>query len=548
MSLRRWLIAGVCVLVSAGTAGKAMAQSDPDGDRFFADPTTPEDDSKTKRKSDEAEYRGSLTSTTFGYRETGSVSQPLPGATVGAENASPIDRLFTDLRAQVNGKHVSGKEWNVRFDARVRLTPKKKFQSGTFGGNEYDAREIYLLRKGKQTDFKLGRQFVTELAAVKVDGLRFDYRSSPHFSYIGFAGAYPRRGSRSITEDYPTLPDGPMGEPGKQLLPLTAGLGGAYQHGNYYGSLGVVGIYANADDQATASPEPARVFATARGYWRQSNTLDIYHFAVVDLQGAAGFGVTNLSLGLNYKPAPSVRLTASVNRVDTETLNVTAQTKLEEPATLAGDANLVQNNLDVRRISSQSARAGISTALKDRRFEISVFGAVRERPEITLQPNMDGTPITISALQSAEVTLRAVDRRSYKGIRFSASFTSIFGINDAPNANFADVNVFSLGGSREIADGKGELEIDTQYVASRDKDATRMDACAALDPTSCFGTSAVSTIWAGGLLYYRFAPNWMGVFAVRVGTQSLTTGVGGMEQSQPDVLMTSGFARLAYRF
>jgi len=557
MSLRLWLVAASFALGSFAVSGLdvAHAQSDPEADRFFADQDKDDPDDKSKkarrrrrRAKKETAYKGSLTSTTFGYRESGSISQPMAGGQVGAENASPVDRLFTDMRAQLDAKHISGGSWDARFDARVRLTPDERFQSGTFSGPEYDAREIYLKSNGKQTDFKLGRQFVTELAAVKIDGIRFNHKTSEKWSYIGFAGAYPTRGSRSVLEDYPSGPEGLMGEPGKMIIPVAAGLGGEYRYDNYYGSIGVVGIYPNADDEALGTLEKPRAFVTANGYLRKSNELDIYHFAVVDLDGAAGAGVTNLSLGINYKPNADVRLTASVHRVDTETLNVQAQTKLEDQGLQAGDMGLVQNNLAVSRISSQSARAGLSTALANRRFELSVMGAVRERPEILLQPNMAAAPIIIESFQSAEVTIRAVDRRSYKGIRFSGSFTSIFGIGETANINRSDVNVITLSGSRVVSDGQGELEIDARYVTSKDQDNARMALCDQLNPTTCFGTSFVTTMSVGGLLYYRFKPDWFGVFAVRVGTQALKTAEAGMEVAQPDILITSGFARIAYRF
>lgn len=552
MSMSRWSAAAfaACVVLGGVDVSRGFAQSDPGEDRFFATKKADEDDGgrRKRRKSDETEYRGSLTSTTFAYRETGSISQPLAGAQVGAENASPVDRLFTDLRAQLDARHISGGSWDARFDARVRVTPDERFQSGTFAGSEYEAREIYVFRKGKETDIKIGRQFVTELAAVKIDGLRIDYRTSPRWSYIGFAGAFPTRGSRSIVDDYPTGPPGMMGEPGEMIVPLAAGLGGEYRFDSYYGSLGLVGIYPNANDRVTGTLEKPRAFATANGYWRQSNELDIYHFAVLDLEGAAGFGITNLSLGINYRPTTDIRLTASVHRVDTETLNVVAQTRLEDQALNPADVNLVQNNLLVSRIASQQARAGISAALAERRFELSVMGAVRERPEITLLPNMAADPIIISAYRSAEVTISAVDRRSFQGLRLGASFTSIFAIGEEQTVNRSDVNVARLTGSRLVSGGQGEVEVDLSYVTSRDQNNVRMELCGLLDPTSCFGTSAVTTYTLGALLYYRFKPDWFGVFAIRVGQQSLTTGDGGMEVAQPDILIASGFARIAYRF
>src|SRR6185369_16439870 len=108
------------------------------------------------------------------------------------------------------------------------------------------------------------------------------------------------------------------------------GFGGAYRTTAAYGAIGGVVLY-------PLQKESPRIFGTSNGYWRYGTTVDIYHFALIDLLGnndalgAGHAGLTNLSGGINYKPTPRLRLTGSFNRVDTETLNIQAGAFLSQP-------------------------------------------------------------------------------------------------------------------------------------------------------------------------------------------------------------------------
>ncbi len=517
---------------------------------FFADSEDAKEQARVakkrgRRRKHKTRYKGSFTSTTFAFRETAAVAVPLMGGGVGTENAAVLDRVFTDMRAQVDAKNLGGAgRWHGRLDTRVRLTGDGRFQSGNTGGREYDAREIYVRRDGAKTEFRLGRQFVPELAAIKIDGLRFTHKSSPTFSYVGFAGLYPARGSRSIEDDYPTAVPDPMNPTAtsKRVMPFAGGLGGSYRHQRYYGSFGAVGIVPRATELQTGTLEKPRAYVSANGYYRRSNELDVYHFVVLDLTGAAGAALTNLSLGLNYRPSLGIRVTASINRVDTETLNVIAQTRLEDPDP---DVNtLVQNNVAVTRIASESARVGVSTSLKERRFEVSASGTLRRRPEIRVERG-DTTQVTIAAAEAGEITLTARDRRSYRGAQIGASVTSMFGIGDA-NLNRSDTTIARVFGSKEIRGGKGEVELDATYLSSKDDD--REQVCNVGDLLTCYGTSLSRVLSVGALLFYRVKRDWFVVASLSIGSQRLTVRDGANEVRQPSILMITGFLRAAYRF
>jgi hypothetical protein len=539
--LRRALVGAIVAAAAAAPVARADSPS-ADRDRFFIDKI---DDDST---ADATLWQGSLTSTTFFHRENAAIAAPLSTGGAGTENAAPFLRLFTDLRAQLDARHVSGGPWDGRIDARLRYVPQvketwKSFapQSGTFSGNEYDLRELYAVHGGDRTDVTVGRQIVLDLAATKIDGIRFDYAKNEKWTYLGFAGLYPVRGSRSVTTDYPKGVDA-AGAPTQRVLPGAVGGGAAYRTPRSYGAIGVVGIASLAKDNATGTDEKPRVFVTANGYYRPSVRLDLFHYAVVDVVGAGGAALTNLSLGANWKPEARMRIEAQVNTVDTETLNVQAQTQLEDPGPLPG---VVQNNITVSRIASQSARLGLSVGIgKTERFEVSTAVQLRRRPDIALTTG-DGTAVTIKAAQGAEVMVQAVDRHSVAGLRLSGMLLRSFGVGST-NISRSEAWIGRLGGQRDFKNGKGQWQVDLGYVSSKDDDAGI--ACDSTMLATCWGSSRSRTISATGLTYYRLGGSWLGVASLEVAEQALTVSDAAMTVKQPGVIMFTGLVRLAYRF
>jgi len=355
-----------------------------------------------------------------------------------------------------------------------------------------------------------------------------------------------------VRDDYPVADNDP--DPAtveeKRIMPVSGGLGASYRFERAYGAFGAVAIFPLANDYQTGTLEKPRVFATANGYWRQGPTVDIFHYTVIDATGAAGAGLTNLTLGLNWQPAPSLRTYVQVNRVDTETLNVVAQTQLEDPDLAAGrPVTAVQNNIEVQRIAQDSARVGISVALAQR-FEVSTSGAARRRPELVVTRGDPADPtddIIFPAAQGADITFSAVDRRSLKDMRIGVSATRSFSVG---NVNLYRTRswVARLNASREVAGGKGELEGDFTYVQS--KDDNRGTACAsAAVIADCYGAAEVQSFTLGGLGNYRFRPDWFVVGSAAVGRQLMSAADAvGMLQAQPSILTLNLFLRLAYRF
>jgi len=553
-------IATGALALLAALAGPAVAQ-DPGEDRFFFVEEGQEDRDRTA-------YDGSLTSTSFYYSEFGSAGDPInqvdPNAP-GLNNASPIDRVFTDLRAQLDAKHIAGSHIDFRADLRGRLTttyfeaqttntdaegnPVKSeipYQSGQFDGNEGEVRELYLIRRGSEFDVGFGRQFSLELAATKFDGLKVERRNSKQWKTIIFAGAYPWRGSRDVRDDYPVDPDNDpdtIGNQPKRIVPLAGGLGTAYRYERAYGAFGVVGIFPLANDDTTDTLEKPRVFATANGYWRQSATVDIYHYTVVDATGAAGAGLTNLTLGTNWQPSTALRLYAQVSHIDTETLNVQAQLKLDNPD-LVG-LGFIQNNIEVSRIAQDSARVGLSGSIKQR-FEISVSGTVRRRPELAVRTSDDMETVIFPEAQAADITVGVVDRQSYKDMRIGLSGTRTFGVGNATLYR-SKSTVVRADATKPLQDGKAEVVGDLTVIASSDDNIGTI--CTLTDPDTCYGASRMLSVGAGLLGFYRFKPDWFIIGSGSLARQVLTTTVAtDMTIAQQPIYTAALLLRLAYRF
>lgn len=504
-------------------------------ERFFIDKIdTPDTEEKTL-------FQGNLVSSSFFYNESGGTLKMADGAG-GTTSNSKFSRLFTDLRMQLDARHIRGGRWQGRIDVRGRgvVDPAEgsgylgdsntRIQSGLTGESELEVKELWLARPGDRYDVFVGRQFIPDLGAVKIDGIRIDYAKSDRVTVLGFAGAYPLRGSRSIDTDYPVLRDNGDGDLGR-TPPIAAGAGAAYRTALSYGSLGGGAI------APIKGGETPRVFVTSTGYLRTGPKLDVYHFGLIDLVGEGGFAVNNLSAGLNYRPTPALRATAAVNHVDTETLQVQARTFLEP-----NDASVIRNDVAVRRISSTQLQGGLSAALgRNQQLEASVQVSGRFRPDVTV-PN-GAANFTFKASQSVDVWGQLVHRDLFKS-RIGVDGVRSYSLGDtSARSSFYNFRLFL---SREFRQGRGNWEGEVGYSASKDEVSD--------DKTLDFGKSKTSTLSAAGTMFYRLKTSWfvMGSLGLgRLSVESIGRSVSGMpivKTQDPTVTSISAFVRLAYRF
>jgi hypothetical protein len=227
--------------------------------------------------------------------------------------ASPFSLLYGDLRLVLDGRRLPGK-FDIHIDARGRLTnevdtnqltadAQSPTARGYYGGREYELREIWARRRGEKFDFAVGRQFVLEADALKIDGIRAWYRFVKHWDFSLFAGGYPKPYSRSVTTDY-------QGSNGYYGAAVAGGGDVAYIYDKFWGSIALVGAYLGGNDDggpikldATNNLLPPNTHTeTPRGYlhWtgfeRFASWLDIFHDLVFDFAGAAGLQLTRLDI------------------------------------------------------------------------------------------------------------------------------------------------------------------------------------------------------------------------------------------------------------
>lgn len=500
-------------------------------DRFFVDKTD------TEKTEDHTLVQGSLTSSSMYYAEGGG---KYPTATMTAGNNTGPDRMFTELRLQTDFRHIGGGRWDARIDGRARFvnTPPDErpetnyIQSGFNGQNEYDIRELWIVRNGVRSDVFLGRQYIPDLGGLKIDGVRVDYASSNKLTFIGFGGLYPLRGSRSLSTDYIALKTpGALDPAGKYVG--TAGFGGAYRTVNAYGAIGGVTLV------PLTSKEQARVYVTSNGYYRAGSKLDFYHFALIDLVGSAGAQLTNLSAGVNGKPTDRLRLTASINHVDTETLAIQAGAFLNPID--QGAPTVVQNETFIRRLATDEARGSVSAGLGQfQRFQISTAIAYRQRPAFQLQ-TANKTPVNIDDAASVEVWGSIIDRHSIKDARLGLEGSQSFGVGTVP---YQRNEAFYLRGflGHEIKGGRGEFTGEVTYLKTAD--AAKTSTCA--DVNTCYGAANTSIIGVGGELYYRLNEDWFAMGMLSLSRN--TTKLAGAMAEDPPVTGLMGFFRIAYRF
>jgi hypothetical protein len=512
-------------------------------DRFYVDKVdTPKTEHGTL-------IQGSLASSSFYYAEGGGNYPGQTTATAGP-NTGP-DRMWTDLRLQTDFRHIGGGRWDGRIDGRIRFVNSagltatatgtapetNQIQSGFNGKNEYDLRELWLVRNGVRSDVFLGRQYIPDLGGIKIDGLRIDYAQSNKLTFIGFGGLYPLRGSRSLDTDYIALkyPAGGALDPAGKYVGTT-GFGGAYRTINAYGSIGGVAMV------PVTNKEQARFYLTSSGYYRAGSKLDFYHFILADVVGSAGAQLTNLSAGVNGKPTDRLRLTASINHVDTETLAIQAGAFLNPIDTQQGGQTVVQNETFIRRLAADEARAGVSAGLGQlQRFQLSTAISYRSRPGFTL-PTGNNMTVTIDDASSVEVWASLVDRHSIKDARIGIEGSESFGVAAIPYQRNTALYLRGYAG-HSIKDGRGEWLLETAYLHA--VDAQKTSTCA--DVNTCYGSSESTIIDFGGELYYRLKEDWFTVASLSL-AHNTTRAVANMTTADPAVNSLTGFLRIAYRF
>jgi len=482
-----------------------------------------------------------FTLSSFLYRETGSAGPVLLADAAAAENASPVRRFFGDMRVQLSIDRIGGGDMAFELDGRVRQTTSQLYQSGADGGSEYELRRLAVRRRFGGLDLKLGRQFVDPVGATKIDGVVATLRLSPRSFVTAFGGAYPARASRTVGTDYPKLDL--VGGGGSRLIPLTVGGALSYRTPNLHGDVGLGAIHASQTDPAATGWERSRVFTTTSAYWRPSPVFNVYHYGMVDLGGGAH--LTNGSLGVDVYPTPPLELSLAAHHVDTELLEIAATNLLEDPDPDTQGMGVVQNGVEVYRVSQDLLRGAISVALARARFEITIAGSVHRRPAIDVTL-LDGTMLTFPEATMADATMSVLDRRSIAGLRIQASGSLLRPIGDQSPSRSRGV-VARLLVARPFARNRGQIAGDLMLESLHDLGPRT--GCTTLASTACFGTSNTTAFQAGVLTTFRANNAWLVLFDGHLGVRS-TSSIDTATQtvSWPSVLSLTAFVRLQWRY
>ncbi|MDQ3296140.1 MAG: hypothetical protein M3619_06130 [Myxococcota bacterium] len=474
-----------------------------------------------------------LTLSSFWFREAGADAAPLVASGATVPSASPVTRFFGDMRVELT-------DGVFQLDARVRQTTSGRFQSGAAGGGEYDIRTLKLRAGSETTSLYVGRQYVDAVGATKIDGVVVDTRLSPGWTATLFGGAFPQLGSRSVATDYPEI-EQPGGMLGSALIPIAGGAGSSYAHDKVNGSFGVGAVRVVQEVQDAS--ERSRVFVTANGYARPFSGLDVYHFALIDVAGA-GVGLTNGSLGINARPTDNLELAGSFHHVSSDLLEIAARNTLSDPDPTA--LGIVQNDTAVVRVSQDQARAGASLALAQSRFQLSASAGLRRRPRVDVQLADGSGMFSFPSVESADVTLSVLDRRSVADLRLSATAIFIYPIgDDVPNRSAGSTARVVAG--RAFADSKLEIEVDG--AAQRYQDVHADGACtSSLDPSSCFGRATVSAAQLGALASWQLGREWLVIVDAHAGVRQMTAASIMGKVDYPTVYSLTTFARVQWRY
>jgi hypothetical protein len=293
------------------------------------------------------------------------------------------------------------------------------------------------------------------------------------------------------------------------------------------------------------SAEKSRVFTTASGYWRLGSPIDVYHFALLDVAGGTGAQLTNGSVGIDARPLANLQLSASLHHVSTDVLQITARNTLvdPDPSTLG----IVQNNLAVVQVSQDAARAAVSVALVEQRFELSASGGLHRRPEVSVAL-ADGTgAVAFAEARSADAGFSILDRRSLGGLRVQLSGTRTFPIGSGL-AHRARGSLVRLSAGRTFGQQRGQLEADVMAERFRDIDASPGMCMTSLDASGCYGTSKTVAAQAGALASWRVGREWLVIADSHAGYRDVRSTSFAGPVAWPNVYSVTAFIRVQWRY
>jgi hypothetical protein len=390
------------------------------------------------------------------------------------EATSGISLGYFELRTILDARRLPG-AFELHVDARARITPddwntanpdkgyvdgSQTIARGYFGGREYEVKQAYVRRRGARVDFALGRQYVAEADALKLDGARVWARFGKHWDVSGFAGAYPNPFSRSVTTDY------------YNGFAFAGGADSSYTYDKIWGAFSIVGAYLGGNDDggplpptfatmngtpAPARTETPRAYLTWQNFVRIVSWLDVYSDFVVDVAGAAGAQLTRADVLASARAGRFLTLRAGYDHLSSIAIEMYLTSLIANRAQFV--ANTIENNLIIARTARDEGRLQLDFTFAT--TSIYAEGRVRHRGLAQLEdPQFANNPQFPSL--AFDATVGARDRGRLAGLRLGMWLSYL--------ADYRGRSIiWDLDVGRSFWDEK--LSIDIAFLYSRTRDA-----------------------------------------------------------------------------
>ena len=460
-------------------------------------------------------------------------NSPIPaGYGREAQASSPFELGYGELRAIIDGRRLPG-NFELHIDARARISGEFSTAAATqgadqivargyLGGREYEVRQTYVRRRGEKVDFAMGRLYVPEADALRIDGARLWWRMAKHWDASIYAGGYPNPFSRSITSDY------------SGGFAIAGGLDATYTYDKIWGSVSVSSSYLSGNDDGGPLPasindpastagvvgkvqtETPRTWITWTDYVRLLSWLDIFTDLVLDATGAAGVNLTRLDAQASIRAGKHLTIRVGYDHLSSFAIEMWLTELLA--SRVDHQAGTIENNLVVDRTARDQVYGNVNVAFG--KATLFAEGRFRKRAMVSLT---DDPQFVVAGNQVApgtawDATLGIRDLGSVWGLR-----PVLWGMALADYRSKGAI--LGLGLGRSFADDRLSIDLSFLYANTVDQGANNPTVAACTAATAgtipsvynnCYGTRAGATYEAGFTMSAAPSLHWFMLLDYRV--------------------------------
>lgn len=454
-----------------------------------------------------------------------------------------------DVRSRISGSidtSASGFDFENKFSPQLAAAPTNQVgYRGYLGGPEFiDLRELYLrILLLSRLHLSVGRMFVIEADAQKIDGARLQLELGKSWEVGLFAGGAPNPYSRYLLGDYQapcasgvaagsatlnlTNPIAPANsvaapaqlavadqacQPSGPQLALTAGLTARYRYKQWWwGTLGLSGAFYGGDGVGPVERDPAitdrignlaletperdapRLFFSWTTQASPVQRLQLFSDVVFDLAGSSGAQVTRALLSSNLRLFTGDRLNLRATYVYLSSLAIGMYLRnffynRNPNGTTLGALGVVENNLTLLRTGRNEARLSGDLQLL-RQLHLFAEGRLRHRSLLNGESNaavyLDSTYQENQRSLAGDVTVGLRDGGTLPNLRSTLSYAFLQGFRSQSHHVRALLGYSIRRSERELA----TLELEYAALATADEGA---------DVTTCNIPSAASGVSGDG--------------------------------------------------